>query len=353
MTRTGIACGSGSRLQQEASARGRRRAMRAVICTGYGPPEVLRLAEVERPTPRRNQICIRVVATSVTVSDCVVRGLKAPRLYRFLARLVVGWKAPRQPILGMVLAGDVESVGRNVGSFKKGDPVFGLSQWKAGAYAEEVCWPAGKLVPKPTNLSYEEAAALPYGGLLAMHCLRKARIQPGQRVLVYGASGAIGTSAVQLARHLGAVVTGVCSAANLKLVESLGAETVLDYTREDFTSRGERYDLVFDAVGRRKSAGAMRDAGRALTAGGACISIDDDLPRPTRQDLDLLKQLAESGAMKPVIDRCYPLEEIVEAHRYVELGHKKGNVIVTVEARAEQAPQRARAPARDDGAVAG
>ncbi len=261
--------------------------MRAVICTRYGPPEVLRVAEVERPTPRRNQVCIRIVATAVTVSDCIVRGLKAPRRYRILFRLMAGWSAPRQPILGMVLAGDVESVGRSVRSFKEGD-------------------------------------------LLAMHCLRKAKLQPGQRVLVYGASGAIGTAAVQLARHFGAVVTGVCSTTNLQLVESLGAEMVLDYTREDFASRGERYDLILDAVGKRKSATAMRDAGRALTTGGRCISIDDDLPRPTHRDLPLLKQLAESGGLKPVIDRCYPLEEIVEAHRYVELGHKKGNVIVTV-----------------------
>lgn len=305
--------------------------MKAVICTRYGPPEVLRLAEVERPTPRRNQIRIRIFATAVTVSDCVVRGLKVPRRYRILFRLMAGVKAPRRSILGMVLAGDVESVGRNVTSFKEGDQVFGMSRWVVGAYAEEVCWPANSLLaPRPTNLSYEEAAALPYGGLLAMHCLRKAKIQPGQRVLVYGASGAIGTAAVQLARHLGAGVTGVCGATNLKLVESLGAEAVLDYTREDFTSRGERYDLIFDAVGKRKSAAAMRDAGRALTTGGACISIDDDFPRPTRQDLDLLKRLAESGALKPVIDRRYRLEEIVEAHRYVELGHKKGNVIVTV-----------------------
>jgi NADPH:quinone reductase-like Zn-dependent oxidoreductase len=305
--------------------------MRAVICTRYGPPEVLRLAEVERPTPRRNQVRIRIFATDVTVSDCVIRGLRAPRRYRLLLRLLAGWNAPRRQILGMVLAGDVESVGRNVTSFKEGDPVFGMSRWKVGAYAEEVCWPADTLLaPRPTNLSYEEAAALPYGGLLAMHCLRKAKIQPGQRVLVYGASGAIGTAAVQLARHLGAGVTGVCSTTNLKLVESLGAEAVLDYTKEDFASRAERYDLIFDAVGKRKSAAAMRDAGRALTTGGACISIDDDFPKPTRQDLDLLKRLAESGALKPVIDRRYRLEEIVEAHRYVELGHKKGNVIVTV-----------------------
>ncbi len=305
--------------------------MRAVICTRYGPPEVLRLAEVERPIPGRNQVRIRIFAAAVTVSDCVIRGLRAPRRYRLLMRLLVGWNAPRRKILGMVLAGDVESVGRNVTSFKEGDPVFGMSRWVVGAYAEEVCWSANTLLaPRPANLGYEEAAALPCGGLLAMHCLRKAMIQPGQRVLVYGASGAIGTAAVQLARHLGAGVTGVCSTTNLKLVESLSAEAVLDYTREDFTSRAERYDLIFDAVGKRKSAAAMRDAGRALTTGGTCISIDDDFPKPTRQDLDLLKQLAESGALKPVIDRRYPLEEIVEAHRYVELGHKKGNVIVTV-----------------------
>jgi NADPH:quinone reductase-like Zn-dependent oxidoreductase len=260
-----------------------------------------------------------------------MRGLNVPRRYRVLLRLVAGWKAPRRPIMGMVLAGDVESVGRNVRSFREGDQVFGMTQWTFGTYAEWVCWPANAvLAPRPTNLSYEEAAALPYGGLLAMHCLRKAKIQPGQRVLVYGASGAIGTSAVQLARHFGAGVTGVCSTTNLKLVESLGAEAVLDYTREDFTGRGERYDLIFDAVGKRKSASAMRDAGRALTAGGTCVSIDDDFPRPTREDLDLLKRLADSGALKPVIDRRYRLEEIVEAHRYVELGHKKGNVIVTV-----------------------
>jgi NADPH:quinone reductase-like Zn-dependent oxidoreductase len=305
--------------------------MRAVLCTGYGPPEVLRLAEVERPIPRRNQIRIRIVATSVSVSDCVIRGLRVPRMSRILFRLVAGMKAPRRPILGMVLAGDVESVGRDVTSFKEGDPVFGFSRWRFGTYAEEVCWPAnGLLAARPTNLSYEEAAALPYGGLLAMHCLRKAKIQPGQRVLVYGASGAIGTAAVQLARHFGAGVTGVCSATNLQLVESLGAEAVLDYTREDFTSRGERYDVILDAVGKRKSAVAMRYASRALTPGGTCISIDDDLPRPIQQDLNLLKQLAESGALKPVIDRRYRLDEIVEAHRYVDLGHKKGNVIVTV-----------------------
>src|SRR5258706_12963746 len=230
--------------------------MRAVICTRYGPPEVLRLAEVARPIPRRNQVRIRIFATAVTVSDCVIRGLRAPRRYRLLLRLLAGWNAPRRRILGMVLAGEVESVGRNVTSFKEGDQVFGMSRWVVGAYAEEVCWPANTLLaPRPTNHSYEEAAALPYGGLLAMHCLRKAKIQPGQRVLVYGASGAIGTAAVQLARHLGAGVTGVCSTTNLKLVEALGAEAGLDYTPEDLTRPGEGYHPILDAVRKRQSAG--------------------------------------------------------------------------------------------------
>jgi alcohol dehydrogenase len=305
--------------------------VKAVVCTRWGPPEVLRVAEVERPTPRKGEVRIRIVATAVTVSDCMARGLKFPLRYRILGRLVLGLKGPRRPIFGIVLAGEIESVGRNVRSFKPGDQVFGLSRWKAGCYAEYVCWSAGGLLaPRPANLSYEEAAALPYGGLLALHLLRKAAIQPGQRVLVYGASGAIGTATVQLAKHFGARVTGVCSTRNLALVESLGAEAVVDYTREDFTSMGERYDVILDAVGRRKSAAALLRAGDALTPGGKSISIDDDFPKMGHADLLLLKRLAESGELKPVIDRSLPLEEIVEAHRYVEEGHKRGNVIVRV-----------------------
>jgi NADPH:quinone reductase-like Zn-dependent oxidoreductase len=231
----------------------------------------------------------------------------------------------------MVIAGEIESVGRNVRSFQPGDEVFGLSQWKAGCYAEYVCASArGLLAARPANLSYEEAAALPYGGLLALPLLRRARIQAGQRVLVYGASGAIGTATVQLAKHFGATVTGVCSTRNLTLVESLGAAAVVDYTREDFTRRGERYDLILDAVGRRKSAKALVRAGNALAPGGKSISIDDIRPWLRAEDLLLLRRLAESGELKPVIDRSYPLEEIVEAHRYVDEGHKRGNVIVTV-----------------------
>jgi len=309
-------------------------AVRAVICTGYGPPEVLRLAEVARPVPRKNEIRIRIVATSVSFSDTLVRGMRVPRRMRIPFRLLAGWTAPRRSILGMVLAGDVESVGRNVIAFKPGDQVFGMSPWRVGAYAEEVCWPDNTVLAlRPQNLSYEEAAALPYGGLLAMHCLRKAKVLPGQRVLIYGASGAIGTAAVQLAKHFGAHVTGVCSGANFALVESLGADAVLDYTREDFTKAGQLYDLILDAVGRGKSAGAMREADRALATGGKRISIDDDFPKSTQANLGLLKQLAESGALKPVVDRVYTLGEIAEAHRYVDLGHKKGAVVVTVAAR--------------------
>jgi alcohol dehydrogenase len=305
--------------------------MKAVVCTSWGPPEVLRIADVERPTPRKGEVRIRVVATAVTASDCIGRALKAPARYRILAQLVMGFKGPRQPILGMVLSGEIESVGRNVRSFKPGDQIFGLSRWKVGGYAEYACYSEnGLLATKPSNLSYDEAAALPYGGLLAMHLVRSAAIRTGQRVLVYGASGAIGTATVQLARHFGARVTGVCSTRNLALVQSLGAESVVDYTREDFANGKERYDVIFDAVGRRKSAAAMLRAGDALTPNGKAISIDDNWPKLLVEDLPFLKRLAESGELTPVIDRRYPLEEIVEAHRYVEEGHKRGNVIVTV-----------------------
>jgi NADPH:quinone reductase-like Zn-dependent oxidoreductase len=204
-------------------------------------------------------------------------------------------------------------------------------RWKAGCYAEYVCYSAnGIIAAKPANLTYEEAAALPYGGLLALHIVRKAAIKPGQRVLVYGASGAIGTAAVQLAKHFGATVTGVCGPTNLALVDSLGADSVVDYTREDFTTSGERYDVILDAVGRRKSAKVMLRAGDALAPGGKAISIDDDFPKMNGDDLLTIKRLAESGELKPVIDRRYALDDMVEAHRYVDLGHKRGNVIVTI-----------------------
>jgi NADPH:quinone reductase-like Zn-dependent oxidoreductase len=305
--------------------------MKAIVCTRYGPPEVLQIREVPRPAPKKGQVCIRIHATAVTASDCIVRSLRLSPMRKAVARLILGITAPRQPILGLVLAGEVDSVGRGVGSFKPGDQVFGFGEFHFGAYAEYVCWPQGALLAaRPRNLTFEEAAAIPYGGLLAAHFLRKSRVASGDRILIYGASGAIGTAAVQLARHLGAEVTGVCSSANLELVRSLGAGLVIDYTREDFVSRPERYDVIFDAVGRRKSAGAMRHSARVLSPNGRSISVDDGSSKSRPQDLDLLRRLAEEGVMTPVIDRRYALDQMVEAHRYVDQGHKKGNVIATV-----------------------
>jgi len=304
--------------------------MRAAICTAYGPPEVLQMRTVPDPRPRDKEVCIRLFATAVTASDCIVRGLKLRGVYRLFLRAAFGIRAPRKGIIGMIAAGEIESVGREVTAFKPGDQVFGMNGFRAGTYAEKVCWPASSaLALRPANLTYEESAALPYGGLIASFFMRRLKVRKGQRLLVYGASGAIGTSAVQLARHRGAEVTGVCSTTNLELVRSLGATTVIDYTKDDFTQNG-RYDVIFDAVGKRKSAKAMLKAGAALASGGVSLSVDDAFPRTKKSDLLVLKELAESGAFRPVIDRRYPLDEIVEAHRYVDLGHKKGNVIVTI-----------------------
>jgi NADPH:quinone reductase-like Zn-dependent oxidoreductase len=305
--------------------------MRAVICTKYGPPEVLRLEELETPTPQKNELRVRILATAVTSSDCYIRGLRLSFAYRVMARLALGWTAPRRRVLGMVLSGEVDAVGPDVRSFEVGDRVFGFNRHLFGTYAEYVCWPEdGLLVTRPANLTDEEAASIPYGGLLALAFLRRAKVQAGQRILVYGASGAVGTSAVQLANHLGAEVTGVCGTTNLELARSLGAMTVVDYTKEDFTARGKRYDLIFDAVGKRKSAAGLQHCDRALAPGGKRLSVDDGRPKLLVEDLVLLGELAGTGEIRPVIDRRYPLEELVEAHRYVDEGHKRGNVVIAV-----------------------
>lgn len=305
--------------------------MRAVVCTRYGPPEVLRIEELATPVPRKNEVRIRIRATAVTSSDCYVRGMRLSPLYRIMGRLALGWNAPRQPVLGMVLSGEVDAVGPDVGSFEVGDRVFGFNKSRFGTYAQYVCWPEdGLLAARPANLSDEAAAAIPYGGLLALSCLRRVDIRAGQKVLVFGASGAVGTSAVQLAKRLGAEVTGVCSTANLELVKSLGATRVVDYTVEDFSDGTERYDLILDAVGKRKSGQALSRGRRVLAPGGACISVDDGTPKLRREDLVLLGELAARGEISPVVDRTYDLGDIVDAHRYVGTGHKRGNVVITV-----------------------
>ncbi len=314
--------------------------MRAVVCTKYGPPEVLQLKEVEKPIPRKNEIRIKNHATTVTSSDCIIRGFNIPawRPAGLMMRLMMGFGKPRKPILGMVAAGEVDSVGSDVKHFKVGDQVLAytvLSPTKTrfGTYAQYSCIPEDWIVvKKPSNLTYEEAAAIPYPGELAMFFLKKGDIRSRKNVLIVGASGSIGTTAVQLARHFGAKVTGVCSTANLGLVGSLGAESVIDYTKEDYSKRSERYDLILDAVPQQVAdrRGLKSQAMNALTADGKYISIDDGLAKTSIDDLVLIVGLAKSGEFKPVIDRSYPLEQMVEAHRYVEKGHKKGNVVITV-----------------------
>jgi NADPH:quinone reductase-like Zn-dependent oxidoreductase len=309
--------------------------MKAIVCTKYGPPDVLQLREVAKPTAKTNEVLIKISATAVTASDCIGRTLN-PSPWKpmgLLVGLLVGFKKPRRPIPGLVLAGTIEYAGKKVTRFKVGEEVFAftvksLIQLRVGTYAEYMCLPEDSLMAlKPSNLTHEEAAALPYGGLLALYFLKKGPIQSGQNVLIYGASGAIGTSAVQLAKHFGATVTGVCSTANVALVQSLGADTVLDYTKEDFTKSGQRYDFILNAVGKRK---AQLQCENSLTPNGKHVTVDDEYTKPHLEDFILLKELAETGRLKPVIDRSYPLEQMVEAHTYVDQGHKKGNVVITV-----------------------
>jgi NADPH:quinone reductase-like Zn-dependent oxidoreductase len=316
--------------------------MRAVTHDRYGPPEVLRLEEVERPVPKEDEVLVRVRATTVTRTDT---GLRSAEF--FISRFVTGLRRPRQQISGLELAGEVEAVGSSVAELEVGDRVFGV---RSGAHAEYVCVAErGALAQMPEGMSFDEAAPLVDGAALALACLRTAGPLEGRRVLVYGASGAVGTAAVQLAKHLGAQVTAVCNAKNVELVRSLGADTVIDYEHEDFTKRGETYDVIFDAVGKH----SFRRSRRSLKAGGTYVDTDlgfmyhlpllvlltrflgskrarIGITKYSRDDVLLLKQLVEAGEFRAVVDRAYPIEDVVEASRYVETEQKTGNVVLTV-----------------------
>jgi NADPH:quinone reductase-like Zn-dependent oxidoreductase len=306
--------------------------MKAVICTKYGAPEVLQLREVEKPIPKSNEILIKIVATSVTASDCIIRSLDLSPLMKIPARIALGFTKPRNPTPGLVLSGIIEAVGNKVSQFQIGEKIFAHTYMKFGTYAEYICLPETSAVTAmPENASFEVGAAIPYGGTLAFYFLQKAKIHKGQNVLIYGASGAIGTMAIQIAKNYGAIVDGVCSEKNLNLVKSLGADSVFDYTSKDFKLEDQKYDLIFDAVGKKKSSGLIYK--NALKTNGKFVSVDNGNPGTRavcKEHLIILKALVESKKIKPVIDRIYPIEQIVEAHRYVDKGHKKGNVIITI-----------------------
>lgn len=322
--------------------------MKAVICPKYGPPEVLQIKELEKPVPRDDEVLVKIRATTVTIADFRIRSFTIPAVVWLPARIVLGLRKPRKPVLGTELAGEVEAVGKAVKRFKIGDPVFAATLKDLGAYAEYKCLPEkGVLALKPANISWEEAAAIPIGGRTALHYLRKGKIKRGQKVLIYGASGSVGTYAVQLAKYFGAEVTGVCSSTNVGMVKFLGADKVIDYTEDEWRQKLELYDMIFLAVDKLP----FEYCNSVLKEQGVYVNVTVPVkslpmlwtslrskkrflmgedPAESAEDLSFLKGLVEKGILRPVMDKSYPLDEIVEAHRYVSKGHKKGNVAIKV-----------------------
>jgi 2-desacetyl-2-hydroxyethyl bacteriochlorophyllide A dehydrogenase len=317
--------------------------MKAAVCTSYGKPEVLQLKEVEKPTPKEDQILLKIHSSSVTSGDARVR-----RADPYVIRLIFGFKRPRKSVLGVVVAGEVESVGSKVSKFKAGDKVFGTTGMSFGAHAQYQCISEnGTLALIPENISYEEAAAIPFGGTASLHFLRKGNVKAGEKILIYGASGALGTMAVQLAKDMGAEVTAVCSGKNTEMVNELGADKVIDYTKEDFTKNGETYDVIFDTIGKSSFSAGMKSlkkkgvmllasAGMGLMLRGAVTSIlgskkvISGVIKESAEDMQFFKKLIEAGKLKAVVDKVYALEEITMAHAHVDKGHKKGNVIINM-----------------------
>jgi NADPH:quinone reductase-like Zn-dependent oxidoreductase len=309
--------------------------MKAIICTKYGPPDVLKIVEYEKPVPKDDEVLIKIYATSVTNSDIFIRSSNVPLMVLIPMRMMIGITRPRNEILGEVFSGEVVQIGSKIKRFRVGDHVYGLTGFSLGAYADYKCMKEadskqGCLALKPENISFEEATSAAYGGLLALQFLEKGNIQAKQKVLIYGASGTSGTIAIQYAKHLGAEVTGVCRAENTQFVKSLGADKTLDYTKEDSISKLEAYDFVLDSVGKRKTSKLKEACKLSITNNGKFVSIDDGPLILSSERLNKIKELVEAKIITPINDKCYPFEQIIDAHRYVELGHKKGNVAITV-----------------------
>ena len=317
--------------------------MKAAICTKYGPPEVLKIVERDAPVPKDDEVLIKVFAASVTNSDIFIRSSDIPLRFRIPMRVMIGITRPRNDILGEVLSGEIVRVGSKIRRFHVGDQIFGLTGFSLGAYADYKCMKEtdskkGCIALKPRNISFEESTSAAYGGLLALQFLEKGHIQPKEKVLIYGASGTSGTIAVQYAKHLGAEVTGVCSAEKVDLVRSLGADKTLDYTHKDSISKLEAYDFALDAVGKARTSDLKQACRTLMSDKGTFVSIDDGPLILSSDRLNRIRELVEAGIVRPITDRCFPLEQIIDAHRYVERGHKRGNVAITVNRVSEQSP---------------